>query len=152
MLYFDLKHLIMGLLLIFLKAYYGLYYQVSNNRSWSIINFWVIIHPDCPLFEPDRFKYFGSCLNEVKFLSPDHRHLTVVTFVLNELWWPRAQNILSVTWWMLWPLVTTNYGSIWPQISSLWPLIYCGLHPQWIVVVASAKGISIAKILKQNTS
>ena len=50
-----------------------------------------------------------------------------MAFGHNELWFPKVAISLSVTFQMLWPLVTTNCGSHRMQIASLtsqrlWPL------------------------------
>ena len=42
----------------------------------------------------------------------------VVVFGHTKLWLYLASNSLLMTYQMLWPLVTTNCGCIWPQIVS----------------------------------
>ena len=45
----------------------------------------------------------------------------------------------TVTFQLLWPLATTNCGSLWPRIASLWLLKCCGHLLQWTVTAEGCK-------------
>ena len=68
--------------------------------------------------------------------SPTMTFLNIVVSIHNELWWPLATNIISVTFQMLCSLTTTSCGGLQHQqfisvISSGWVfhfLLYLGNH------------------------
>ena len=53
----------------------------------------------------------------------------------NKLSWSMGINIVSVTDYMLWCMVTINFRNIWIHITSLLHLKSCGLGAQQTVVV-----------------